>query len=140
MSSCNPTVSSSTTYSKKIKKPLPLVIPENTLLISEAPDFLRSLNIMRAPSKPAEHMLLCSKTETEEIIAAMKETLMASPAPTPVILPKKRKRPIYDFKLLAEKIAKHDHNKILDPKPEEVNDKTEETISVPVVVNNKGKK
>lgn len=140
MSSRNPTVSSSTTFSKKIKKASPIVT-ETTLLISEAPDFLRSLNIMRAPVKPAENTLPCSKTETEEIIAAMKETLMASPAPTPVILPKKRKRPTYDFKQLAEKIAKHNHNEILDPKVEEVNDNTENTVPVPVpvVLKNKGK-
>lgn len=141
MSSRNPTVSTSTTFSKKIKKPLP-VVTETATLISEAPDFLRSLNIMRAPPKPAEHTLPSSnKTETEEIIAAMKETLMASPAPTPVILPKKRKRPIYfNLKQLAAKIAKHDHNKILDPKVDEVKDNVEETISVPVVSKNKGKK
>lgn len=141
MSSRNPTVSTSTTFSKKVKKPLS-VITETAALISEAPDFLRSLNIMRAPPKPAEHTLPSSnKTETEEIIAAMKETLMASPAPTPVILPKKRKRPIYfNLKQLAAKIAKHDHNKILDPKVEEVKDNVEETIPVPVVSKNKGKK
>lgn len=141
MSSRNPTVSSSTTFSKKIKKPLPPVIPpETAMLISEVPDFLRRLNIMRVPTKPAEQALPCSKTETEEIIAAMKETLMASPAPTPVILPKKRKRPIYDFKQLAEKIAKHDHNEILDPKIEENIDNTEETVPIPVVIKKKGKK
>lgn len=141
MSSRNPTVSTSTTFSKKVKKPLP-VVTETATLISEAPDFLRSLNIMRAPPKPAEHTLPSSnKTETEEIIAAMKETLMASPAPTPVILPKKRKRPIYfNLKQLAAKIAKHDHNKILDPKVEEVKENVEETIPVPVVPKNKGKK
>lgn len=140
MSSRNPTVSNSTTFSKKIKKILPPVIPDTAMLVSEVPDFLRSLNIMRAPPKPTEHNTLpcSSKTETEEIIAAMKKTLMASPAPTPVILPKKRKRPIYDFKQLAEKIAKHDHNKILDPKNEEVND-TEQTVPAPVVTNNKHK-
>jgi len=140
MSSRNPTVSSSTTlFNKKVKKPLP-VITETAMLISEAPDFLRSLNIMRAPLKSAEHSLPSSKTETEEIIAAMKETLMASPAPIPVILPKKRKRPIYDFKQLAEKIAKHDHNEILDSKVEEDNDNKEESIPIPVAVKNKGKK
>jgi len=140
MSSRNPTVSSSTPlFSKKVKKPLP-VITETAMLISEAPDFLRSLNIMRAPPKSAEHGLPSNKTETEEIIAAMKETLMASPAPTPVILPKKRKRPIYDLKQLAEKIAKHDHNEILDSKVDENNDNTEESIPIPVVVKNKGKK
>lgn len=140
MSSRNPTVSSSTTlFNKKVKKPLP-VVTETAMLISEAPDFLRSLNIMRAPPKSAEHSLPSSKTETEEIIAAMKETLMASPAPIPVILPKKRKRPNYDFKQLAEKIAKHDHNEILDSKVKEENDKTEEPIPIPVAVKNKGKK
>lgn len=140
MSSRNPTVSSSTTlFNKKVKKPLP-VLTETAMLISEAPDFLRSLNIMRAPLKSAEHSLPSSKTETEEIIAAMKETLMASPAPIPVILPKKRKRPIYDFKQLAEKIAKHDHNEILDSKVEEDNDNTEKSVPVPVAVKNKGKK
>lgn len=141
MSSRNPTVSSSTTFSKKIKKSLPPIIPPETImLISEVPDFLRRLNIMRVPTKPAEQALPYSKTETEEIIAAMKETLMASPAPTPVILPKKRKRPIYDFKQLAEKIAKHDHNEILDPKVEEVIVNTEDTVPIPVVKKNKGKK
>ncbi|XP_022178353.1 uncharacterized protein LOC111039252 isoform X2 [Myzus persicae] len=141
MSSRNPTVSSSSTtlFNKKVMKPLP-VKTETAMLISEAPDFLRSLNIMRAPLKSAEHSLPSSKTETEEIIAAMKETLMASPAPIPVILPKKRKRPIYDFKQLAEKIAKHDHNEILDSKVEEDNDNIEESIPIPVVVKNKGKK
>lgn len=139
MSSRNPTVSSSSTFTKKIKKPSP-VITETAMLISEAPDFLRSLNIMRAPIKSAEFALPCNKTETEEIIAAMKETLMASPAPTPVILPKKRKRPTYDFKQLAEKIAKHNHNEILDPKVEEVNGNTEDSTPVLVVANNKGKK
>jgi len=140
MSSRNPTVSSSTTlFNKKVKKPLP-VLTETAMLISEAPDFLRSLNIMRAPLKSAEHSLPSSKTETEEIIAAMKETLMASPAPIPVILPKKRKRPIYDFKQLAEKIAKHDHNEILDSKVEEDNDNTEKSVPIPVAVKNKGKK
>jgi len=140
MSSRNPTVSNSTTlFNKKVKKPLP-VVTETAMLISEAPDFLRSLNIMRAPMKSAEHSLPSSKTETEEIIAAMKETLMASPAPIPVILPKKRKRPIYDFKQLAEKIAKHDHNEILDSKVKEDNDNTEEPIPIPVAVKNKGKK
>lgn len=138
MSSRNPTVSSSTTYSKKIKKIQPAVIPEKATLISEAPDFLRRLNIMRAPPKPAEHALPCSKTETEEIIAAMRETLMASPAPTPVVLPKKRKRPIYNIKQLAEKIAKHDHNEILDPKVEEIDEIPKETVPVPQA-NNKGK-
>lgn len=135
MSSRNPTVSSSTsTFSKKIRKMPAVVVPETAKLIAETPDFLRRLNIIRVPPKPVEpNVLPCSsKTETEEIIAAMKKTLMASPAPTPVILPKKRKRPIYDFKQLAEKIAKHDHNKILDPKVEEVNDNREETIPVPV--------
>lgn len=140
MSSRNPTVSNSTTFSKKIKKPLPPIIPESAMLISDAPDFLRSLNIMRAPHKPVEQALPCTKTETEEIIAAMKETLMASPAPTPIVLPKKRKRPMYDFKQLAEKIAKHDHNEILDPKIEVTHDNAEETISIPVVVKKKGKK
>lgn len=136
-----------TTFSKKIKKPLPVVeTTETAVLVSEAPDFLRSLNIMRAPVKPAENTLPCNKTETEEIIAAMKETLMASPAPTPVILPKKRKRPTYDFKQLSEKIAKHDHNKILDPIVKSVDDNVEEIIPVPdpvpvpAVVKNKGKK
>lgn len=132
MSSRNPTVSSSTsTFSKTIKKMPAVIVPETAKLIAETPDFLRRLNIIRAPPKPVEpNVLPCSKTETEEIIAAMKKTLMASPAPIPVILPKKRKRPIYDFKQLAEKIAKHDHNKILDPKVEEVNDNTEETVPV----------
>lgn len=128
------------------------VVTETEVLVSEAPDFLRSLNIMRVPVKPADSTLPCNKTETEEIIAAMKETLMASPAPTPVILPKKRKRPIYDFKQLSEKIAKHDHNEILDPIVKVVDDNTEETVSVPAttpasaptpapaVVSNKGKK
>lgn len=136
----NPTVSSSTTFSKKMKKIVPPVISETVTLISDAPDFLRSLNIVRAPLRPAEPVLPCSKTETEQIIAAMKETLMASPAPTPVILPKKRKRQIYDLKQLAEKIAKHDHNVILDPKVEEVNDNKVEDVPIPVVVKNKGKK
>lgn len=142
MSSRNPSVSNSTTFNKKVKKSLPPVITETAVLISEAPDFLRSLNIMRAPHKPVESPLPCSKTETEEIIAAMKETLMASPAPSPVILPKKRKRPNYDFMRLAEKIAKHDHNKILDPKIDEDNSNTvlKATDPIPVVVNNKGKK
>lgn len=124
------------------------VVTETAALVSEAPDFLRSLNIMRAPVKPAENVLPCNKTETEEIIAAMKETLMASPAPTPVILPKKRKRPNYDIKQLSEKIAKHDHNEILDPIVKVVDENTEETVPVPVsvpvpvpvVVKNKGKK
>lgn len=119
---------------------MPPVISETATPISDAPDFLRSLNIVRAPLKPAEPVLPCNKTETEQIIAAMKETLMASPAPTPVILPKKRKRPAYDFKQLAEKIAKHDHNVILDPKVEETNDNKVEHVPVPVVVKNKGKK
>lgn len=134
MSNRNPTVSSSTsTFSKRIKKTSSAIVPEREKLIAETPDFLRKLNIIRVPPKPVEpNVLPCSKTETEEIIAAMKKTLMASPAPTPIILPKKRKRPIYDFKQLAEKIAKHDHNKILDPKVEEVNDNTEETVPVPV--------
>lgn len=141
MNSRNPTVSSSTVFNKKIKKPLaPVVISESAVLISEAPEFLRSLNIMRAPRRPVEQALPCTKTETEEIIAAMKETLMASPAPTPIVLPKKRKRPTYDLKQLAEKIAKHDHNKILDPKIEETNDNSKETVPIPTVVKNKGKK
>jgi len=141
MSSRNPTVSSSIMFSKKIKKPLaPVIIPESAVLISEAPDFLRSLNIMRAPRKPVEQALPCTRTETEEIIAAMKETLMASPAPIPIVLPKKRKRPTYDLKQLAEKIAKHDHNEILDPKIEETNDNAKETVPIPAVVKNKGKK
>lgn len=145
MSSRNPTVSSSTMFSKKIKKSMPpiSIVTEAAAPVEEAPDFLRSLNIIRAPPKPAEPSLPCRKTETEEIIAAMKKALMASPAPTPVILPKKRKRPIYDFKHLAEKIAKHDHNAILNPKIEEevIIDNTIKTVipPVPVVVKNKGK-
>lgn len=144
MSSRNPTVSNSTMFSKKIKKSMPpiSIVAEAAAPIEEAPDFLRSLNIIRAPPKPAEPSLPCKKTETEEIIAAMKKTLMASPAPTPVILPKKRKRPIYDFKHLAEKIAKHDHNAVLNPKVEdEVVDNVSEIVvpPVPVVVKNKGK-
>ncbi|XP_050430229.1 uncharacterized protein LOC126839164 isoform X2 [Adelges cooleyi] len=127
----NLTVSSSTVYSKKIKKPLP-VAPETANLISEAPDFLRKLNIMRAPSKPAEHVTPFSKSETEEIIAAMRKTLMASPAPTPVVLPKKRKRAPYDFKQLAEKIAQHDHNEILDPKVDVDKNVSSEVVQVSV--------
>ncbi|XP_050531729.1 uncharacterized protein LOC126900225 isoform X2 [Daktulosphaira vitifoliae] len=138
----NLTISSSTTYSKKIKKPLPLST-ETANLISEAPDFLRKLNIMRAPPKQIEQTTgPFSKNETEEIIAAMKETLMASPAPTPVVLPKKRKRILYDFKQLAEKIAKHDHNEILDPDTKEIENTDtpiEETVVRIPTIKKKGK-